>query len=288
MVRTRIPYLPAVCLCLLVACRPPWSNDRVAVAKAGDDILYLDELQSIIPDGIGSGDSLLMAEDYIRKWVTASLLVTKAEENLTMAQRDVTAELKEYRAGLITYRYKKALMAEKLDTVVSDQEITAFYEKNKPHFTLTAPLMKAVFIKIPLEVSQPEKARAFCGSSNPVELRELQEFCLRYAESYQLYTDRWVDAGLVLRNLPGYDSPREDRITSGSTLEERDDKYYYLICVLGFKEKGESAPPEYVSGNIRDLIINTRKTEFLKKLEEDIYAEGVRNKKFRLYEMEKK
>lgn len=149
MVRTRIPYLLAVCLCLLVACRPPWSNDRVAVAKAGDDILYLDELQSIIPDGIGSGDSLLMAEDYIRKWVTASLLVTKAEENLTMAQRDVTAELKEYRAGLITYRYKKALMAEKLDTVVSDQEITAFYEKNKPHFTLTAPLMKAVFIKIP-------------------------------------------------------------------------------------------------------------------------------------------
>lgn len=58
--------------------------------------------------------------------------------------------------------------------------------------------------------------------------------------------------------------------------------------MLGFKEKGEPAPPEYVSGNIRDLIINTRKTEFLKKLEEDIYAEGVRNKKFRLYEMEKK
>lgn len=286
MVKHRFSYFLAGWLTLLVSCHLPWSSDRIAVAKAGDETLYLDELESLIPDGSSQEDSLLMAEDYIKKWVITRLMVKKAEDNLTLSQRDITAELEEYRNALVTYRYKKALMSEKLDTVVTPQEISAFYEKHKLNFALTSPLMKAVFIKIPLEVSQPEKVKAFCGSTSPGELRELQEYCLRYAETYHFYTDQWVNTRQLLQNLPGYTPEEEIRLTPGTALEKRDNHYYYLICVLGFRAKGESAPMDYVHDNIRDLIINTRKTTFLKKLEEDIYTEGAKNKKFRIYEME--
>lgn len=274
-------------LLLAGACRFPWSSNTQILAKAGDKTLYINELSSVIPSGISKEDSILMAEDYIKKWVINQLMVRKAEENITLSERDIAKELEEYRNSLITYRYKNALISEKLDTIVSDQEITSFYQANESNFTLTIPLMKAIYIKIPLEVSQPERAKVFCGSSTSVELNELQEFCLRYAEAYNLYTEQWIDARQVLQNLPGYSPEKEYRLSSGMTIEERDQNYYYLVCVLGFRDAGKSAPPEFIKDNIRNLIINSRKTSFLKKLEEDIYNEGVKNKKFKLYEIER-
>ncbi len=273
-------------LFLMISCQIPRDRDNTALAKAGDETLYLEELQSVLPDGISREDSILLAEDYIKKWVISALMVKKAEENLTPPQRDVAHEMKEYRNSLIIYKYKKALMDEKLDTVVTDSEIAAFYENNKSSFTLSNPLMKAVFIKIPLEGSQPEKAKAYCDSNTPGEIQELQEYCLRNAETYHLYIDNWVDTRQILRDLPNYTSDKEYSLEVGSFLEMRDNSYYYLICVKGFRNKGEAAPIEYIRNNIRDLIINSRKTGFLKKLEEDIYTEGVNNKKFRIYEPE--
>ncbi len=288
MVRLPLPYLLAGILFLMISCQIPRDRDSTALAKAGDETLYLEELQSVLPDGISREDSILLAEDYIKKWIISALMVRKAEENLTPPQRDVDREMEEYRNSLIIYRYKKALMDEKLDTVVTDGEIAAFYENNKTSFTLSNPLMKAVFIKIPLEGSQPEKAKAYCGSSTPGEIQELQEYCLRNAETYHLYIDSWVDSRQILRELPDYTSDKEYSLEGGSVFEMRDSSYYYLICVMGFRNKGEAAPIEYIRNNIRDLIINSRKTGFLKKLEEDIYTEGVNNKKFRIYEPENK
>ncbi len=43
---------------------------------------------------------------------------------------------------------------------------------------------------------------------------------------------------------------------------------------------------EYIHDNMKNLIINERKTDFLKKVEDDVYTEGVRNNKFKIYEYE--
>jgi hypothetical protein len=46
------------------------------------------------------------------------------------------------------------------------------------------------------------------------------------------------------------------------------------------------APVEYVTENIKNLIINRRRIDFLKKIEDDVYMEGIRNNKFKLYSYE--
>ena len=47
--------------------------------------------------------------------------------------------------------------------------------------------------------------------------------------------------------------------------------------------KNELAPVEYVGPNIKNLILNKRKIEFLKQIEENVYKEGIRNNKFKIY-----
>ena len=55
----------------------------------------------------------------------------KAESNLDDDQKSVEKQLEEYRNSLITYAYETELIKQKLDTVVSEDEIAAFYKNNQ-------------------------------------------------------------------------------------------------------------------------------------------------------------
>jgi len=279
-------YLILLLVPVFFSCTYFYGPQKIPLAKVGDEILYLTEVQSIIPENSSDEDSVLLAEDYIQKWIRTELLIKKAQENLTLAQRDVSKELEEYRNSLIIYRYQKELMAEKLDTTVSIQEITSFYNKNKENFSLGTDLIKGIYIKIPLQVIQPERAKAFCENTSGASMRELQAFCTRYAADYDFYTDKWVDAAVIFQNVP--DAPEDigSFISQNPVWENRDARFYYMICIQGFRLQGSDAPLEYIHDNIKNLIINERKTDFLKKVEDDVYTEGIRKNKFKIYEYE--
>ena len=65
--------------------------------------------------------------------------------------------------------------------------------------------------------------------------------------------------------------------------EFKDAENYYLISILDYKLVNELAPLEYEAENIRNLILNKRKVDFLKQIEENVYKEGVRQNKFKIY-----
>ena len=50
-----------------------------------------------------------------------------------------------------------------------------------------------------------------------------------------------------------------------------------------YKLKNEQAPLEYVKENIKNLILNRRKIEFLKQIENNVYSEGIRKNNFKIY-----
>ena len=51
-------------------------------------------------------DSILIAGDYIRKWIQQELLIQKANENLSSEQKNLDREIQEYRNSLIIYNIK--------------------------------------------------------------------------------------------------------------------------------------------------------------------------------------
>jgi hypothetical protein len=279
-------YIMILTLLVAGSCNLGFDRDKIPLAKVGDKTLYLDDLRSVLPSGLSYDDSLMMAEDYIKKWVMNELLVKKAEENLSPAQKDMARELMEYRNSMLTYRYKMELMFQKLDTLVDDREMKAYYEQNKDNFVLGRDIVKAIFIKIPAEVSRPEQVKVFCEQVSDDSLRELQEFCLKFAITYDIFIDNWVEFELIAQNLPEQLSDPEKALRRNNILEFRDSEFYYVLCVIDYRLAGNIAPVEYVEGNIRNLVINRRRIDFLKKIEDDVYLEGIRNNKFKLYSYE--
>jgi len=271
---------------LLAACTPK-EPDKIPVAKVGETYLYLEDLAKIVPKNLKGNDSTLWADDFVRKWVQNELVILNAEQNLTAEQKNVDKELQEYRNSLITYRYKKALMSQKMDTVVSDSDINAYYSLHLDRYKLNDDIVKAVYLQIPLEVAKPEILKSLCKDNDPQRLTQLSEYGIQYAKVFDRFGDQWVSWEKIRSQIPEEINIDQQILRRNKFLESSDTDYYYFICILDFRSKGENAPVEFISKEIRNILLNERKIEFLKSIEEDIYKEGVASNKFKIYNIKK-
>jgi hypothetical protein len=277
------------CLFILIAmlwlkCTTSTDLDRNIVAEVNDRKLFADDLADIIPTDIGQEDSTLIAREYIEKWVKQELIIQKANENLSDEQKDVRKELLEYRNSLIIYKYKNELMKQRMDTAVSDADIELYYNAHPESFKLNKNIVKAIFVKIPNEVSNPSLLKSMVVNTSEEGISDLRDYCLQYAKGFDIFIDNWVDFETVKNNIPQNIEDVEQFLGRNNQIELNDSNYYYLVRIQEYKLRNELAPLEYMSGNIKSLLLNQRKIEFLKEIEQSIYLEGIKKNKFRIHE----
>lgn len=260
-------------------------NDEV-VAQVGEKKLLQSEISQILPSNLEESDSVLMADEYIKKWVKQELLIKKANENLTIEQKDLTREIEEYRNSLIIYKYKNELMNQQMDTLVTERQIELYYNANHFNFQLNHNIVKAIFVKVPLDVANPKLLKELVDNDSAEGINALREYSIQYAKAFDSFNDNWVNFELVKKNIPGNIVDEKQFLARNSQIELKDSNYYYLVSIQNFKLQNELAPIEYVEGNIKDLILNKRKIEFLKQIEENVYKEGVRQNKFKIYKLQ--
>ncbi|WP_167611802.1 hypothetical protein [Maribellus sediminis] len=254
------------------------------VAQVGSHYLYPSDISRIMPANTNTEDSAILANDYINKWIKQELMIQKANENLSEDQKDLTHELEEYRNSLIIYRYKNELVKQRMDTVVTTEQIEDFYNANKQTFLLDRSIVKAVFIKIPSELANPEQLKEMVKDDSEEGQSELRDYCMQYAKNFEIALDSWIDFAVLNRNLPENISDPVSFLTRNNLKEMDDSNYYYLVSIHDYMLTNDLAPLEFVENNIKNLILNQRKIKFLRELENNIYTEGERQKKFKIYQ----
>ncbi|MGD9556767.1 MAG: hypothetical protein AB7V25_07100 [Mangrovibacterium sp.] len=269
-------------LFLLAACQQE-ASDKVPLAQVGERILYKEDVAQVFPGKLSEKDSALWTDDFIRKWVRSELMILNAEKNLSAEQKNVEKELQEYRNSLLTYRYKNELLAQKMDTVITEEEVSAYYTGHQDEFILKSNIIKAVYLKIPLEVANPETVKKLAEDEDPAKLAQLDEYSVQYAKSYDRFGDKWVSSADVLKQLPEEISDEEQFLRRNKFIESSDTDYYYFICIRDFRLAGQSAPEAFVWAQIRNILLNERKIKFLRTIEDDIYNEGLTSNKFRIF-----
>lgn len=266
----------------LTACNLFLAKDE-PVAKVGERILTMKELSGYIPNYLDATDSALWADDYVKKWVQRELLLLKAEDNLKTEQKDVSKELEEYRNSLLVYRYKNELVKGEMDTTVTESNIQKYFNEHRESFILNRNIVKAIYIKIPVQVSNPDNIKDLCLSDNKEKQAKLDEYCMSYAKAYDRFNDDWVAADMVLKNTPAEIKDQNQFLERNRFVESSDMNYYYIVCIRDYRLSGQVSPIEYVKNDIKNLILSKQKIEFLKQIEKDIYKEGVENNKVKLF-----
>ena len=139
------------------------------VARVGDHRLMRSELADYIPAGVSSEDSLGLAQQYIKAWAEELLFLDMAESRLSKEEQDVSKELEEYRRTLLKYRYEERYINERLDTLISDEDVRNYYQTHTDKFLLDRPLLKTRYMIIPADSRSLKKIKELMSSDDAMD-----------------------------------------------------------------------------------------------------------------------
>lgn len=254
------------------------------VARVFENYLYPSDLEKVIPSGTNAEDSMLLAKRYTETWVKDMLMKRRAEESLSPEQMDFGAQIEEYHRSLLIYTYRQNLLQQKMDTVVSDQEINSYYEENSKNFVLEQNVVKGTFIKVPLSAPDLDQLARWSWSNREEDLDQMEKYCISYAEKYNDFNDTWIDFSTIRNQLPVQITDPVRYLNSYRNINTSDSLFRYLVHISEHLTAGEVAPVELVKDDIITIILNKRKIAFIKDLEHRVYSEGLSKNQFEIYQ----
>lgn len=264
------------------ACNYNKEEDK-PVAKVNQEFLYMSEVSDIVPDGSSKEDSILISDNFIHQWIKKQLIISKAELNLSDDEKDVSKMVEDYRTSLIIHKYQQQLLEQKLDTTVTSFEIDNYYRQNSSNFILNRNIIKALYIQVTKPVPDYDKIKKLYKSEKEEDWDELEDYCFQNATKFDNFSGQWINSNILLNRIP-FEYSDEDRLLKNRKhIETEDSTYRYFVAIKNVEFKNNVSPLEFVREDIRKIIINKRKIEFIKNLEENIYRDAESKNKFKIY-----
>ena len=250
---------------------------KTPLVQVGDNFLYKEDVTLAIPPGVSKKDSTDIADKFIRNWIDDMLLFVKAEGNIPDDAK-IDELVKSYRMQLITHTYLEQIVSQEVEGNISDSEIEEFYNKNKNIFLVSEPYVKGLFIKVPKTASGISKVKQWYKDKSEVSIDRLEKYGLRNAVDYEYFYDRWRPLNEILLRLPLKEGEKEKIfMQKDKNLEVSDSAFYYFLHMEEFLKEGEILPLEYAGKEVKEMIMNTKRVEFISKMKNDLYNEASEN-----------
>lgn len=258
-------------------------TDEPVIARVFDKTLTSTELTSVIPDNLNTSDSIVVAQSYVNKWVRKQLLLHKAELNLTENEMNVKRQIEEYKASLLIFKYEQNYLSETLDTIVSDEEIEAYYNDNSSNFILDNNLVKGQFIAIPRSAHQISMFQRWFRRNTDEAKIKMERYCAENAAVFTDFNEGWTEFETITNQWPDKILNEQSFIRYRQRAETKDTLNYYFLRIDEYQLKGNLAPLHYVQEDIKSIIINKRKIQLIKELEADVYNDALNHNSFIIY-----
>ena len=255
---------------------------KTPLVEVDGNFLYKEDLMSVLPVGLSKDDSILFAEHYIRSWAEEILLYEKAANNIP-DNVDVEKLVENYRKALIMHTYQQELINQKLTSDISEQEIADYYEKNKDLFKLESPLIKGLFIKVPLTAPQLNNVRRWYKTEKQDAVESLEKYSLQNAVKYEYFYDKWVPITEVMDLMPLKVPDAGEYLNKNRHVELKDTAFHYFLNVSDYRAVGEQEPYEFARSQVKDMMLNMKQVNFMKQVKEDLYQRAEKKDKIKYY-----
>ena len=255
---------------------------KTPLVEVDGNFLYKEDLMSVLPVGLSKDDSILFAEHYIRSWAEEILLYEKAANNIP-DNVDVDKLVENYRKALIMHTYQQELINQKLTNDISEHEIAEYYGKNKELFKLESPLIKGLFIKVPLTAPQLNNVRRWYKTEKQDAVESLEKYSLQNAVKYEYFYDKWVPITEVMDLMPLKVPDAGEYLNKNRHVELKDTAFHYFLNVSDYRAVGEQEPYEFARTQVKDMMLNMKQVEFMKQVKEDLYRRAEKRDKIKYY-----
>lgn len=260
------------------------TEEKDAIARVNEVYLFKDDLKKALPENLSEEDSTIFANNFINQWATQQLLVQGAEVNLIDKKLEKFDRLvQRYKNDLYSKAYLEALVAKNLDTVVSFEAASTYYESNKEAFKLNETLIKFRYINVDPNRLDLEDVKKKFKRFNTQDKKELDSIAIQF-RSFTLNDSVWIRLDQAINKIPVVTIENKDELLKKSNfIQLKDSLGLYLMQINDVLLRNSTAPLEYVKPTINQIVINKRKLELIKQLEKDIKKDAINNKQFEIY-----
>lgn len=270
---------------VLTTCDFPKVKDNIQpLARANDVLLFKDDIDFSFIDGATKSDSIIFVQNVINDWATNQLLIDGAIQNLNdETQFEFEQLVQQYKIDLYSSAYLEALVGNNLDSLVSYEELQDVYLLNKELFTLKEDLLKLRYININTSLSNLNEVKKMFKRFNSDDRSELDSISIQF-NSFYFRDTIWIKKEDVISKIKPLELGFNKVLLKKSNfIEIKDSLGLYLIKINEVLQRGKPAPVEYVSPTIKQIVINNRKLNLIRKLKSDIVNDAIKNKKFETF-----
>ncbi|WP_229719428.1 peptidyl-prolyl cis-trans isomerase [Winogradskyella schleiferi] len=260
------------------------SDNLEPVARVNDNYLYKEDIKDIVPKGASKEDSTLLVNAYVDRWARQLLLMEGALVNLSEEKQNEFSKLvDQYKNDLYAKAYLEGLVKKNIDTIVKPEEAQLFYEANKESFKLNDDLVQFRYISLPLNPINLDTIKNRFKRFKARDKAYLDSISVQF-RSFSLNDSIWIKLNRVAEKIPIInDSNKNQLLKKTNFLQLKDSLNLYLMQVNDVRLQNDYAPLDYVNTSINKIVINKRKLELIKQLENDITKDAIKNNKFQIY-----
>lgn len=255
-----------------------------AVARVGESYLFKSDLVDLVSEGTSKEDSITIVRNFIDRWATQKLLIKAAEINIDKEQQEEFDKLiQQYKVDLYTKAYLEEIVKREVDTVVSEAEIKAYYNENKDNFKTNGSLIRLRYINLPKAHPKFDLIKSKFFDTKKSDKKFWETYQLQFKSS-ALNDSVWVEMNQIYSKLP-FITPdnRENYIVEGKAIQQQDSMNVYFVKIRSVIDKNQVSPFDYVKPTLKELILNKRKLDLIKKFEKEITDDAIKNNKYEIY-----
>ncbi|ARV13642.1 hypothetical protein [Polaribacter sp. SA4-12] len=278
-------FLFIFCIVLFASCdlfkiQEKESNASEIVAIVNTEKLFRKDLEGVLPKNINKGDSLVLVNSYIQNWAIKRLLLEKAKNNSSLETVNQIDDLvQDYKESLLINNYKEQLIKQKLDTIVSEEELEKYYLLNKENFKLNEELVKIRYLHVDNNMIDIDEILSLFKSDDINDLEELEKRELSF-KFHQFNDSTWTQLDKVLLKLP---FSKGKLLKKTKFIEKQDSIGLYLATIKDVLPRNSIAPISYITSTIKQMILHKRKIELLRDIEKIIVKDATQNNNFKIY-----
>jgi hypothetical protein len=266
---------------LLMGCEAQEPTD-LRLARVHNHYLYLSDLEGLFNENTTAEDSSIIIQTFRERWVKETLILHQAEQNKP-ENLDIETLVKNYRESLLKNSYEQVVVEEELDSVITPEELLAFYEKNKEQYELETPIIRCYFVKVPLPLVAEDSLRFWWNNLNARSIRRLEAYCAQNGGTYILNDSIWTRLEEVAIELPK-GSLTANNVGAKRDFQQMGEEYQYFLKVFEVRNRREIAPLSFIEEQARKVILHSRKIKLMQQKKEELYNLELRRNNIEIFE----
>lgn len=271
-------------LIIFISCDFNLKSENINIARVGEKFFSEEDLIDRLPKNLNLKDSTDLVNELIENWALNQLLIKNAEINLSDSEKNKLKKISEnYYNDLLVSAYKNKVAAFNSDTMVNENDIYEYYNKNFKNFLLYEDIIKGRYARLNKNNFNLSEIKRRFKRFNQSDLVFFDSISLQLL-NYSLNDSTWVNKDLFFDKIPIINSDEIERIVKKMLYVVKEDSLdVYLVKIEEFKGTNEKAPLDFINSRIKELIKKKKKVEFIKKFDNEILGNAKQENKFEIF-----